>query len=107
MSAYHHGNSRKENREFWTAQVQNFYLSNLSQKEFCRRNSLVYASFGYWKRQLERGDPSSPIEFVEVDPELVRETAVAVTLSLERCDVRIHNGADPAMVERILRGLQL
>lgn len=107
MSNIHSSNSQKEKRDYWSAQIQNYYLSELTQKEFCSRNCLTYSTFCYWKRILAQSAESDGIEFVEVDPDLVRETAVAVTLTTDRCSIRIHNGADTEMVERILKGLKL
>lgn len=107
MTKNQYGNSRKEKRDFWTAQIQSYYLSEMTQKEFCSHNSLTYSTFCYWKRMLAQSAESDGIEFVEVDPNLVRETAVALTLTTDRCSIRIHNGADTEMVNRILKGLKL
>lgn len=106
MPNYHCANNRKDNRIFWTDHIQNFHLSGLSQKDYCQKHNLVYSSFGYWKRRLENGAEKNGIEFVEVRPDQYRPDPPAVTLSTDRFDIRIHNGADPELIDRILEGLR-
>lgn len=106
MPNYQYAPSRKENREFWTRQVQAYHLSGLSQKEFCIQNDLIYSSFGYWKRRLENGAAQNGIEFVEIDPSLIAAAPVVVTLSTDHFDVKIHEGADPEMIAHILKELR-
>ncbi len=105
MPNYHYASTRKGNRKFWTRQVQAYHLSGLSQKEFCQKNGLIYTSFGYWKRRLERSAKAEGIEFVEIDVAAVAENSAAITLSVGKLDIRIHNDANPEMIRWILKEL--
>lgn len=105
MPNYRYGPTRKENLKFWTEQLRAFHLAGLTQKEFCQRNNLVYSSFRYWKRRIDHQTAADQIEFVEVDARICSPSSVALTLSAERFDILIHNGADPDMVLWILREL--
>ncbi len=37
----------------WQQQVRNWKASGLSQKQFCRRESLALSTFSYWKCRIE------------------------------------------------------
>lgn len=38
---------------YWQQQIRNWKTSGLSQKQFCRRQSLALSTFSYWKRRIE------------------------------------------------------
>ncbi|MGB3209453.1 MAG: hypothetical protein WBB19_01990 [Desulforhopalus sp.] len=38
---------------YWQQQIRNWKTSGLSQKQFCRRESLALSTFSYWKRRTE------------------------------------------------------
>jgi hypothetical protein len=39
---------------YWQQLIHNWKTSGLSQKQFCRRQSLALSTFSYWKRRIER-----------------------------------------------------
>ena len=48
--------SKKNDRAvYWKNQINNWRTSELSQKQFCQRESLAFSTFCYWKRKIERG----------------------------------------------------
>ncbi|HDR16249.1 MAG TPA: hypothetical protein ENN79_12350 [Desulfobacteraceae bacterium] len=55
-------------RSFWQAHVRAQAASGLTQREYCRRNSISYWSFSPWKRRIEREGTG----FYEVLPAVVR-----------------------------------
>ena len=44
-------NSQKFN--IWQKRIKAWKKSGLSQKEYCLREKITYATFNYWKRQVE------------------------------------------------------
>lgn len=44
---------RDAKKDYWQQQIRNWKTSGLSQKQFCRRQSLAVSTFSYWKRRLE------------------------------------------------------
>jgi hypothetical protein len=43
----------KVKKVYWQQQIRNWKASGLSQKQFCRRQSLALSTFSYWKRKIE------------------------------------------------------
>ena len=44
---------------YWQQQIRDWKTSGLSQKQFCRRQSLALSTFSYWKRKVEITEPAS------------------------------------------------
>jgi len=44
---------RRERRAYWTAHVEQWHGSGLTQKEYCVREGVSLERFGSWKRRLE------------------------------------------------------
>ncbi|MFB9067826.1 IS66 family insertion sequence element accessory protein TnpA [Pseudofulvimonas gallinarii] len=51
----------KSTRTRWAAHVAAWQSSGLSQSAYCRRQGLSLASFGYWRRQLRKRLPTTPV----------------------------------------------
>jgi hypothetical protein len=68
--------SAEDKSSYWQEHFKSWENSGLSQAEYCRRHTLNYSVFHYWKRKLRR--PSQPsiapksetINFVEVGSSL-------------------------------------
>ncbi len=41
-------------KAYWQQQIRNWKTSGLSQKQFCRRQSLALSTFSYWPNDLIR-----------------------------------------------------
>ncbi len=50
------GERDPERERFWRAVVQKHQLSELTAKEFCRRENISEASYYAWRRKLARPD---------------------------------------------------
>lgn len=61
-----------EKRRFWSAHVQRQQQGSLTQRAYCERHGLGYASFSRWRALLRREEqaaasPASALEFVPVE----------------------------------------
>lgn len=61
-------------RDLWTARMQRFRDSQLTAKEFCRREEVSEASFYLWKRKLAQASAAVP-KFLPVTTGRVSEVS--------------------------------
>ena len=104
--------SMKSDAIDWQSHFNAFKSQNLSRKEYCLQNGLSYSGFGYWCRKLERemnrqaDDPieeQNGIEFLEIPADIFSSGQPALELDLENIRIRIYNGADPDLVNSVIR----
>ncbi len=53
-------------RDFWQQHIAGWRQSKLSQKTYCTQQGLSFASFGYWRAQLNR-KTETPGKFIPVN----------------------------------------
>ena len=51
-----------EDESFWENHIFEFRTSELTRKEYCRKNSVDYYRFTYWMKKLISQQPSVPFE---------------------------------------------
>jgi len=52
--------SRQEaKKSFWQQQIHKWQASGLTQKTFCRNQSLALSTFTYWKRKIGQPEPET------------------------------------------------
>lgn len=59
----HQHNSRQK-RQFWKTHVEQWQLSGLSQRAYCRKHGLKTNHFYYWRRRIQ--SPQGQISFLPV-----------------------------------------
>ena len=93
----------------WTGRISECRNSGQSVKVWCKENGVCEQTYYKWQRRLfEMVQTQQEIQFAEVTPvQSVRCGDVAVTVRIAGADADIHNGADPATVEAVLRILKL
>ena len=92
---------------YWRKQIEAWRTSNLSQLDFCKRRSLSYSQFQYWKQKLRKTTP--PDEgalhrsgFVTVQPQRMEAAAELTVVLPSGVELRgVHDG-NLAVVERLL-----
>jgi hypothetical protein len=62
-------NRSKERHTFWTKTIQVWEESNLTQAEYCRKNSLDEQLFSKWKIRLYKSNKKDLAKFVEIKPD--------------------------------------
>ena len=92
----------------WAGRITECRSSGLSVREWCETNHLCTQTYYRWQKRLfELAKAQQEIQFAEVTPvQSVRPGNVAVTLRITRVEAEIHNGADAATVETVLRILK-
>ncbi len=72
------GPGRLAERARWTAHLEGWERSGLSQAEYCRREKLDPATLGRWKKKLSH--PGHEHGFVELTPPATRRALLELTV---------------------------
>jgi len=104
--------SRIQNKqEFWQKHIRACENSCLSQREYCRRQSLALSTFGYWKRKIKRNSPEIPRFFPLTIPTVVSSesgTDICIAFYLNEDRFRIEVGEDfsPRLLRKLVTTLE-
>ena len=93
----------------WAERITNCRNSKQGVKTWCRENGICEATFYKWQKKLFEMAQQQEPQFAEISPKprtLENIDNVAVTVRLPCAEASIHNGADRATVEFVLRLLQ-
>ena len=89
----------------WVQIVSQCRDSGLSVRQWCQEHGVNISSYYKWQRKVyAMAQAQQEIQFAEVTPE--RPVGVAVTVRIAGAEADIHNGADEATVETVLRVLK-
>ena len=92
----------------WAQVVSQCRGSGISVRQWCQENGINISSYYKWQRKVyAAAQAQQERSFVEVKP--VHSAAVggvAVTLRIAGAELDIHNGADTATVEAVLRAVK-
>ena len=94
----------------WAARISECRNSGLTVKRWCKENGVGEQTYYKWqKRVFALAKAQHGVQFAEVTPVMgTHETAsAAITVHVAGVAADIHNGADPATVETVLRILKL
>jgi len=74
--------SRENRKQYWQEQLNFFYTSGLTQREYCRTSNLSYWSFNQWKRRLENETPSlTEVRIKPENPETSSDNKIEISLN--------------------------
>ena len=92
----------------WTQVVAQCRGSGLSVRQWCQEHGLNVSSYYKWQRKVyAAAQAQRESRFVQVTPaQPVAVGGVAVSVRIVGAEVDIHNGADAAAVETVLRVLK-
>ena len=91
----------------WAERVSACRNSGLSVRAWCQENDICEQTYYKWQRRLY--DPAQNQQenrFAEVTPQAMNCSGIAVTVQLGGVELAIHNGADAATVEAVLRAVK-
>ena len=89
----------------WVQIVSQCRDSGLGVRQWCQEHGVNISSYYKWQRKVyAMAQAQQEIQFAEVTPE--RPVGVAVTVRIAGTEAEIHNGADAAIVEAVLRILK-
>lgn len=91
----------------WAERVSACRNSGLSVKTWCRENGVSEQTYYKWQRRLyELAQERQENRFTEITPQRISNNGIAVTVQLGGVELAIHNGADVATVEAVLRAVK-
>ena len=91
----------------WAERVSACRNSGLSVKTWCRENGVSEQTYYKWQRRLyELAQNQQENRFAEVTPQALNRSVIAVTVQFGGVKLAIHNGADAATVEAVLRAVK-
>ena len=91
----------------WAERVSACRNSGLSVKTWCRENGVSEQTYYKWQRRLyELAQNQHENRFAEVTPQALNRSGIAVTVQIGGVELAVHNGADTATVEAVLRAVK-
>lgn len=91
----------------WAERVSACRSSGLSVKTWCRENGVSEQTYYKWQRRLyELAQNQKENRFAEITPQAVKRSGIAVTVQFGAVELAVHNGADAATVEAVLRAVK-
>ena len=91
----------------WAERVTACRNSGLSVRAWCQENEVSEQTYYRWQRRLyELAQEEREGGFAEITP--IRRTpgSIAVTMQIGGAELAVHNGADAATVEAVLRAVK-
>ncbi len=98
--------STDKGRAYWQKHVKAQAGSGLTQREYCRQNTISYWSFNPWKRRIE----NESAQFHEISPAIVQglpvgDKLIEITVN-ENIRISVPEGFSLATLRDILRVLE-
>ena len=91
----------------WAERVSACRSSGQSVKTWCRENGVSEQTYYKWQRRLyELAQDGQENRFTEITPQRMSNNSIAVTMQIGSVELSIHNGADAATVEAVLRAMK-
>ena len=92
----------------WAARIKSCRSSGLTVKQWCSEHQISPQTYYRWQRRLfDMVRNQQEVQFADVTPEQPSPAGgVAVTVRIAGVEAEIHNGADAAIVEAVLRVLK-
>ena len=92
----------------WAGRISECRNSGQNVKAWCRENGVCEQTYYKWQKRLfEMAQLQQEVQFADVTPiQSVRSGNVAATVRIAGAEADIHNGADAATVETVLRTLK-
>ena len=91
----------------WAKRVTACRSSGQSVKTWCRENGVSEQTYYKWQRRLyELAQNQQENRFAEITPQAKNRSDIAVTVQIGDVEMAIHNGADAATVEAVLRAVK-
>ena len=92
----------------WAERVTACRSSGQSVKTWCRENGVSEQTYYKWQRRLyELAQKQQENRFAEITAPAKNRSGIAVTVQIGGVELAIHNGADAATVEVVLRAVKL
>ncbi len=94
---------------YWQEQIRNWKASGLSQKQFCRRESLALSTFSYWKRRIEIRE-AQKVKFypLSVPPPITHpaDSGLLLHICQRRYAIEFKEEFSPAALKKLISALE-
>ena len=88
----------------WAERVSACRNSGLSVRAWCQENEVCEQTYYRWQRRLyELAQNQAENRFAEITPQAKNRSDIAVTVQIGGVELAVHNGADAATVEAVMR----
>ena len=94
----------------WAERISACRNSGLNVKSWCKENGVCEQTYYKWQKKIfAMAKAQQELQFAEVTPVMSSNDSGQIALSIHAGGIAadIHNGADPATVEAVLRILRL
>ena len=96
--------------KLWTARIDEWKRSGLSQRQYCEENHLALATFGWWRKRLKTRECASAPGFIEIprNRSLVpdRTSVSALQIVIGGYTVAITGAVDRGQLDAVLDVLE-
>lgn len=83
---------------FWTDHIESWQVSGLTQREYCQRQAISLASFGYWRGKLRRAAASTGTGLVPMALASAADDASLEVILPNHLSIKIPMTAQPSRV---------
>ena len=100
--------SKRKGKDFWEEHVETFRKSGLSQKAYCRQQSISYWSFNSWKRKLEKSKVKNNIIEIPRDKfkSLTSPPNPFEIIVSDNLKISIPDNFDPEILKQIIHAVE-
>jgi hypothetical protein len=99
----------KVKQAYWQQQIRNWKTSGLSQKQFCRRQSLALSTFSYWKRRIEIPE-AQKVQFypLSVPPQITQpaDSGLLLHICKRRYAIELKEEFSPTALKKLISALE-
>jgi len=100
----------KDKAELWTARIDEWKGSGLTQRQYCQDNHLALATFSWWRKRLKEQGGRSREAFVEIPIERSMSTIVggvgALSIGVGHYTIAVSGSVDQSQLEDVLNVLE-
>lgn len=94
---------------YWQQQIRNWKGSGLSQKQFCRRQSLALSTFSYWKKRIGRPE-TEKIKFypLSISPPTKppADSGLLLRIGHKRFAIELKEEFSPTALKKLISALE-
>ncbi len=97
----------EEKREMWKRRIEDFRSSELTQREYAKRNGIAVNTLQNWLRKLKQEPETSlQVEWLEVKTAAPAKKASAMVLEINGVRIVVTEDYDPAFLKSVVRTLK-
>jgi hypothetical protein len=93
-------------KEYWQKHMLKYEQSELSQKEYCKQNKLVYETFKNWRKKLSKISKDELIKIpLETKKDIFSKSATLEIIINDQLRIKIPEDYNPETLKSLLEAL--